>query len=208
MNTNPAVDSYFSDGCGGCKLFQTPQCKVHTWTKELALLRDIILRCGLQEVLKWRHPCYTFGNANVLLLGSFKDYCGLMFIKGSLLRDQHAILVQQTENVTGGRQLRFTTPHDVLHLESVIIEYIHEAIEIEKAGVKVQYKKASEFEIPEELQHAFDENEMFATAFRALTPGRQKGYLLFFAQAKQSKTRVARIQKHWNDILTGKGLHD
>jgi len=206
MNTN--VDLYFIDGCGRCALGGTPQCKVNTWKKELKLLRTIILSCGLNEESKWGTPCYTFQNKNILILAAFKEYCSINFFKGSLLSDAKEILTKPGENSQAGRLLRFTNVKDIIKLESIIKTYIHEAIEIEKAGLKVKFKKATEFAIPEEFQTALNKNPALKSAFYKLTPGRQRGYLLHFSAPKQSKTRDARIEKCTKQILSGKGMND
>jgi uncharacterized protein YdeI (YjbR/CyaY-like superfamily) len=167
-----------------------------------------MLDCGLDEELKWSIPCYTFQENNVVLLSAFQDYCALSFFKGSLLKDEKGILIQQTENVQATRQLRFTNVKEIGELEDVIKAYIFEAIEIEKLGLKVEMKQTADFEIPAELQLVLDENPAFRSAFEALTPGRQRGYLLHFAQPKQSQTRFARIEKCIPKIMVGKGFHD
>lgn len=178
------------------------------WQKEYALLRKIILSTGLTEEFKWGKPCYTHQGNNILLMHGFKDYCALLFHKGALLNDTEKILVQQTENVQAARQIRFTGLQEIKKLEAVIKAYIFEAIEVEKAGLQVKMKETSEFNMPEELQSKFDENPMLKTVFESLTPGRQRGYLLYFSQAKQSKTRLERIEKYIPNILSGKGLND
>ncbi|NTU88295.1 MAG: hypothetical protein HGA54_00070 [Actinobacteria bacterium] len=178
------------------------------WQEEFKKLRMIVLDCGLTEELKWGNPCYLFEGTNVVLIHGFKDYCALLFIKGSLLHDTQGLLVQQTENVQAGRQIRFTNVQEIVEMETILKEYIHEAIEVEKAGLKVDYKKNIEFSIPEELQHKFDEIPDLKTAFEALTPGRQRAYVLYFSQPKQSKTRESRIEKSMQRILEGKGLND
>lgn len=181
---------------------------VDTWQKELTLLRDIILDCGLTEDYKWMHPCYTYNNKNVVLIHGFKEYCAILFPKGVLLKDTEDILVQQTENVQAARQIRFTNSTQIESLKSTLKAYIFEAIEVEKSGVKVKMKKTSDFNMPEELQQQFKENPELKKAFESLTPGRQKGYLLFFSKPKQSATRTSRIIKNTNKILNGKGLND
>ena len=163
--------------------------KAKKWNEEMILLRKICLDCGLTEDYKWMHPCYTFESKNVVLIHNFKEYCALLFHKGVLLKDTDGILIQQTENVQAARQIRFTNSQQITVLESVIKTYIYEAIEVEKAGLEVQLKPTSEFEIPQEFRKALDTNSDLKTAFQTLTPGRQRGYLLFFSQAKQSKTR-------------------
>lgn len=191
---NPKVDFFFN--------------KPGKWQKEYEQLRRIILDCDLMEELKWGVPCYTFQNSNIVLIHGFKTYCALLFHKGVLLNDTEDLLIQQTENVQSARQMRFTQVEEILALESTIKTYIFEAIEVEKAGLKVEFKKTKSFNMPEEFQKALDENPELKTAFEALTPGRQRGYLLYFAQAKQAKTRVARIEKYRLHILSGKGMHD
>lgn len=182
--------------------------KATTWQKEMIVLRSICLDCGLTETYKWMHPCYTFQNSNVVLIHGFKDYCALLIHKGALLNDPHHILIQQTKNVQAARQIRFTNVSEIEHLKITIKEYIFEAIEIEKAGLKVPLKTTSEFDFPKELQIKFDEDPHLKSAFDSLTPGRQRGYLLYFSQAKQSKTRESRIETCIPRILIGKGLQD
>jgi uncharacterized protein YdeI (YjbR/CyaY-like superfamily) len=178
------------------------------WQKEMKELRRISLGSGLTEELKWGKPCYTFQNSNVVIIQGFKEYCTLLFPKGGLLKDANGILIQQTENVQAARQLRFTNVRKIKEMERTIKAYIQEAIGVEKAGLEVKYKKISEFKIPEELKDRFDELPALKTAFGALTPGRQRGYILYFSGAKQSKTREARIEKCMEQILNGKGLDD
>ena len=209
---NQHADTYFTAGCGRCAKGGTPACKVNTWAAELAALRALVLEAGLTEECKWGVPCYTFGNdekrGNVVLIHSFKDYCALLFIKGALLKDAKGILIQQTENVQGGRQLLFTDVREISKLKSTIKAYLQEAIAVEKAGLKVSMKPTSEFAMPAEFQSALDQSAKLKTAFFALTPGRQRAYLLHVAAAKQSKTREARIEKCTPIILSGKGLLD
>ena len=178
------------------------------WQEEYLMLRKIILDCGLKEELKWGVPCYTLSGKNVVLMHGFKEYCALLFHKGALLKDTDGILVQQTENVQAARQIRFTGTEEIEELETVLKAYIFEAIKVEKAGLKVELKKTRDFDSPEELQQVLEENPEFKTAFESLTPGRQRGYILYFAAPKQSKTRVSRIEKYWDQILKGKGLND
>jgi uncharacterized protein YdeI (YjbR/CyaY-like superfamily) len=178
------------------------------WREEFEKLRTIVLDCGLTEEFKWMHPCYTFQNSNVVLIHGFKDYCALLFMKGTLLKDAKGILVQQTENVQAARQIRFTHVREIVKLESVLKAYIREAIEVEKAGLEVIYKKTSEFAMPEEFQKRLLENSALRNAFEALTPGRQRGYLLYFSAPKQSKTRESRIEKCIPLIFDGMGLND
>jgi uncharacterized protein YdeI (YjbR/CyaY-like superfamily) len=205
---NPKVDKYFADGCMQCHLRGTPECKIHDWQEELKTLRRFVLDCGLDEDFKWMHPCYTYKNKNIVLIHLFNEYCALLFPKGSLLKDSANILVQQTKNVQAARQIRFTDVSEIVRLESTIIAYIFEAIELEKEGVKVPYKKTSEFDFPEEFRQKLKESPALKSAFEALTPGRQRGYLLYFSQPKQSKTRESRIEKCTPGILSGKGLND
>lgn len=202
------IDTYLAEGCGRCPLGGTPACKVVGWQAELRALRRLALACGLTEEMKWGVPCYTFGQKNVALIHAFKDYCALLFVNGALLHDEHGILTQQTENVQAARQVRFTSVRQILELEPVLKAYLYEAIEAEKAGLKVAYKKTKDFAVPEEFRQALGSNLALKTAFEALTPGRQRGYLLYFAAPKQAKTRAARIDKCAPQILAGKGLHD
>jgi len=202
------IETYFLEGCGRCSLGGTPACKVHTWAKELELLRNIVLECGLTEEVKWGQPCYTHQNHNVLIISAFKDSCIISFFKGALLNDPHKLLVSQGENVQGGRIIKFTHPNQVLAIEATLKEYIFEAVEIENAGLRIELKKTSDYPVPAELQQKIEENEAFKEAFYALTPGRQRGYILHFAAPKQSKTRESRIEKCLPDIFNGKGMHD
>tara|TARA_R110002124_G_scaffold197442_2_gene364539 strand:- start:494 stop:1075 length:582 start_codon:yes stop_codon:yes gene_type:complete len=178
------------------------------WQKEYQKLRTIILDCGLTEELKWGCPCYTFQSDNIVLIHGFKDYCALLFHKGVLLNDSNKILIQQTENVQSARQIRFTYIDEINQLEKTIRAYIFEAIEVEKAGLEVNMKKTADYEIVEELELAFKNDPDFKTAFNSLTPGRQRGYLLYFSQAKQSKTREERIKKLMPKIFEGKGHNE
>src|SRR5438128_11030876 len=182
--------------------------KAGKWQDELAYLRTIVLDCGLTEVLKWGVPCYTLQQKNVVLIHDFKEYCALLFVKGALLKDPNNILIQQTENVQAARQIRFTNVPEIVEMEPILKAYIYEAIEVEKAGLKVNFKKTSEFKIPEEFQKKLDETPALKKAFAALTPGRQRGYLFYFSQPKQSKTRESRVEKCMQQILNGKGLND
>ncbi|MCU9614914.1 YdeI family protein [Caldibacillus lycopersici] len=182
--------------------------KATKWKAEYETLRKIVLDCDLTEEIKWMHPCYTFENKNIVLIHGFKEYCALLFPKGALLKDPNHILIQQTENSQSARQIRFTNVQEIVELEPAIKGYISEAIEVEKAGLEVEFKKHSDYPVPEELETKFAENPELKTAFEALTPGRQRAYLLYFAQAKQSKTRVTRIEKYTEKILEGKGLND
>jgi uncharacterized protein YdeI (YjbR/CyaY-like superfamily) len=191
---NPKVDWFFEK--------DTP------WQAAFSKLRSIALDCGLDEELKWGHPCYTVNGKNVVLIHGFKDYCALLFHKGVLLKDDAGILVQQTENVQGARQVRFTGLKEIKKLEPVLKAYIHEAIEVERSGKKVPMKKTAEFEMSEEFARALKQMPELKKAFHALTPGRQRGYLLHFSSAKQAKTRMARVEKNVDRILAGKGLED
>jgi uncharacterized protein YdeI (YjbR/CyaY-like superfamily) len=191
---NPLVDNYFN--------------KAQKWQKEMALLRTIVLDCGLTEELKWKNPCYTFQQSNIVIIHGFKEYCGLLFFKGALLQDDNNLLIQQTENVQSGRQIRFTDVTEIIALQPVLKAYIYEAIEVEKAGLKVQTIKLEDINFTEELQIKLDEMPTFKTAFEALTPGRQRAYNLYFSSPKQSKTRTSRIENYLQQILNGKGLHD
>ena len=193
---NPRVDFFFG--------------KSKRWQEELERLRTIALECGLTEKLKWGVPCYTLetGQANIVLIHDFKEYCALLFFKGALLKDSEGILIQQTRNVQAARQVRFTTVQQIVKLKAVLKAYIREAIEVEKAGLKASFKKASEFGTPEEFQDKLDDSPALKKAFEALTPGRQRGYKLYFSAAKQSKTRVARVEKYIKQILKGRGLED
>lgn len=182
--------------------------KAKKWKEEYEKLREIVLDCDLTEEFKWMHPCYTFQKKNIVLIHGFKDYCALLFPKGALLKDADGILVQQTENVQGARQIRFTNVKEIVELEPALKAYIYEAIEVEKAGLEVKLKETKEFTIPEEFQTQLDEMPALKTAFEALTPGRQRAYLLYFSSPKQSKTRVSRVEKYKQHILDGKGLND
>jgi uncharacterized protein YdeI (YjbR/CyaY-like superfamily) len=193
-NMNPKVDFYFD--------------KATTWQKEITQLRTIALDCGLTEELKWGCPCYLFEKKNIVLIHVFKEYCALLFFKGALLKDTDGILIQQTKNVQVARQIRFTNIREVVKLAPILKAYIYQAIEVEKAGVKVKLKKSTEFEIAEEFQKKLDKVRGLKTAFYALTPGRQRAYLLHFSAPKQSKTREARVDKCIPSILNGKGLND
>ncbi len=193
-NRNPLVDAFLEH--------------VEKWREEFESLRRIVLDCELTEELKWGQPCYMFQNNNLIILGGFKEYIALSFFKGALLKDTKAILTRQTENVQAGRQLRFTSVEEIDQMEDIIKAYIYEAIEIEKAGLKVITEKKPELQVPEELQNKFEEDPAFKDAFYALTPGRQKGYLYHFLQPKQSKTRENRIEKYRQQIFDGKGLND
>ena len=192
--TNPKVDVFFS--------------KTKKWQEEFEKLRMIILDCGLTEELKWGVPCYSFEKRNIVLIHGFKEYCAILFFKGALLKDAKSILIRQTENVQAARQIRFTNVREIVKMETVLKAYINEAIKEEKAGLKVEFKKAAEFIIPEEFQIKLDENPSLKAAFEALTPGRQRAYILYFSAPKQSKTRESRVEKCIHRILDGIGLND
>ena len=191
---NPKVDWFFS--------------KDTKWQKEYEKLRMIILDCGLMEELKWGCPCYTFENTNIVLIHGFKEYCALLFFKGALLNDPNGILIQQTENVQSARQIRFTHVREIVKMKTILKAYIYEAIEVEKAGLKVKLKKTSDYKIPEEFQKKLNKTPALKTAFDALTPGRQRAYIFYFSAPKQSKTRESRVEKSIPRILKGKGLED
>ncbi|MBL1215467.1 MAG: hypothetical protein HND52_19025 [Ignavibacteriae bacterium] len=178
------------------------------WQDELTILHEIILDCGLAEDFKWMHPCYTYKGKNIVLIHAFKDYCAILFHKGALLKDSKKILVQQTENVQSARQIRFTKTSEIGDLETTIKDYIKEAIEVEKSGLKVKKRETSDYEMPEELDQKFEENPELEKAFKDLTAGRQRGYLLYFAKPKRTKSRISRIEKNIERILNGKGLND
>ncbi|HMQ78754.1 MAG TPA: YdeI/OmpD-associated family protein [Ignavibacteria bacterium] len=192
--TNPETDWYFK--------------KPRKWKEEINILRNIILSSGLTEELKWGCPCYTLVDKNIVLIHVFKEYCAVLFFKGALLKDQENILIQQTKNVQSGRQMRFISLAEVKELKPVLKAYVIEAITIEKAGLKVEFKKTAEYDMPEEFQIRLDEDAALKKAFYALTPGRQRGYLLYFSSAKQSKTREQRVEKHMKHIIDGKGMDD
>ena len=191
---NPAVNFYFN--------------KAKKWQEEIRELRINLLNCGLTEELKWGVPCYTFQKGNIVLIHVFKEYCALLFFKGALLNDANGILVQQTKNVQAGRQMRFTSVREILEMGAIVKAYTYEAIELEKAGLKVELKKTTQFIIPEEFENKIKEVPALKTAFYALTPGRQRAYLLHFSAPKQSKTRESRIEKCVQQIINGKGLGD
>ena len=182
--------------------------KVKQWKDEFEKLREIVLDCGLTEEFKWRNPCYTFENSNIVLIHGFKEYCALLFFKGALLKDTKGILISQTENTQATRQIRFTNIQEIVDMESTLKSYIQEAVKVEKAGMKVNLKKTTEYTIPEEFKNELKENPALKTAFSKLTPGRQRAYLLYFSAPKQSKTREARVERYVQQILNGKGLND
>lgn len=194
MNTNPKADWFFD--------------KETKWQKEYVQLRMIILDCGLDEEIKWGCPCYTFQDRNIILIHGFKEYCAVLFFKGALLNDANNILIQQTENVQAPRQVRFTNVKEITNLEKILKAYIYEAVEVERAGLQMKLKKTADFKIPEEFQKKLHKNKALKKAFEALTPGRQRGYIFYFSQPKQSKTREARVEKYIPHILEGRGLND
>lgn len=191
---NPKVDFFFNEA--------------KKWQEEFNQLRMIALDCGLAEELKWGHPCYTLQGKNIVLMHGFKEYCALLFFKGALLKDTRNILIQQTENVQAARQVRFTNIKEIIKLEPTLKKYIYEAIEVEKAGLKVTLKRTEEFKMPEEFKSKLEKNKALKTAFEALTPGRQRAYKLYFSAPKQSQTRESRVEKYIPQILKGKGLND
>lgn len=191
---NPDVDAYLG--------------KAKKWQKEFEKLRTIVLDCQLGEELKWGVPCYTFQKRNIVLIHGFKEYCALLFFKGALLKDPKGILITQTENTQATRQIRFTNAQEIVEMEAILKSYIYEAIEVEKSGLKVAFKKTTEFTTPEEFQNKLDEIPALKAAFDALTPGRQRAYILYFSAPKQSKTRESRVEKCTQKILNGKGLDD
>jgi uncharacterized protein YdeI (YjbR/CyaY-like superfamily) len=191
---NPEVNDFFS--------------RIKSWKNELEQLRSIALSCGLQEEYKWKQPCYTFDQKNIFILGGFKEYCAIMFFKGALLQDHASILFTPGENSQSGKQIRFKNVREIIEQEALIKSYIFEAVEVEKAGLKIEYKDVTEYEVPIELTDKFNAEPKFKLAFEALTPGRRKGYLLHFTQTAQSKTRIARIEKYSKRILDGKGITD
>lgn len=178
------------------------------WQKEFETLRTIVLACDLTEELKWGQPCYMFEKKNVVLIHGFKEYCALLFFKGALLKDPRAILIQQTGNVQAARQIRFTSVREIIKLKATLKAYVYEAIKLEKAGLKVTFKKTTDLKIPEEFQIKLDGNPGLKKAFYALTPGRQRAYIFYFSKAKQSRTRESRVEKYIDQILVGKGLDD
>ncbi|HKR60508.1 MAG TPA: DUF1801 domain-containing protein [Pyrinomonadaceae bacterium] len=195
MNSmNPKVDWFFR--------------KAEKWQEEFEKLRTIILDCGLSEELKWGQPCYTFEKRNIVLMHGFKEYCALLFFKGALLQDAKGLLVQQTANVQAARQMRFTSAREIVKLKPVLKAYVHEAVQVEQAGLKVNLKDTKDFSVTEEFQKKLDKTPALKKAFKALTPGRQRAYLLYFSAPKQSKTRESRVEKYVQQILMGKGLND
>lgn len=194
VRTNPKVDEFIR--------------KAKKWRQEFERLREIVLDCQLTEELKWGNPCYTHQGKNIVLIHGFKEYCALLFFKGALLSDPDGVLIRQTKNVQAGRQIRFTGVCEIVDMEDTLKAYVRKAIEVEKSGLSVKLKKTAQFAIPDEFQSRLDGSPALKTAFDALTPGRQRAYLLYFSSAKQSKTRESRIEKNVRKILDGKGLDD
>ncbi|MFT5158064.1 MAG: hypothetical protein ACI83I_002628 [Bacteroidia bacterium] len=205
---NATVDGYLVSGCLRCPLGNTPHCKVHKWTEELKLLRGLVLASELTEEVKWGVPCYTYWGNNVVVISAFNDHCVLSFFKGALLKDEYKLLEKPGENTQSARVIKFTNVEQIHKQESVLKAYINDAIENEKAGLKVEYKSHNELDYCIELQNALDDDPAFKAAFEALTPGRRRGYNLHFSGAKQSATRITRIEKCTSKIFEGKGMHD
>ncbi len=204
---NPLVDAYLADGCGRCELYATPQCKVKTWLPELEQLRAIVLSCGLTEELKWKQPCYTHKGKNILLVTAFNDYSCIAFFKGALLKDTKGLLVFPGPNSQAAKQMRFTDVQDIIKQEPIIKAYIKEAIKLEDAGKQIAFKKEPEA-LPEELTERLKKDARYKRAFEALTPGRQRSYILHISGAKQSATRASRVEKCLPKILAGKGFNE
>ncbi|WP_332737532.1 YdeI/OmpD-associated family protein [Flavihumibacter sp.] len=194
ININPKVDTFLS--------------KAKKWKEEMTLLREIILDCKLEEDFKWMHPCYTHKGSNIVLIHGFKEYCALLFFKGVLMKDEKGILIQQTENVQDRRQIRFKNLAEIQKSSAVLKAYIKEAIKIEESGVKVEFRRTEDFPMPEEFEQLLKKDKMLRAAFDGLTPGRKRGYLLYFSAARQAKTRESRIEKYLPKILAGKGVDD
>ena len=202
-----SVEQYFEEGCGRCALGGTPDCKVHTWAKPMMLLRNLILECGLEEESKWGVPCYSFQGKNIAILSALKEYFALSFFKGALLKDEAKILEKPGENTQAARIIKFSDSEKILQMRTTIKAYLYEAIEVEKAGLKVTFKENPE-PMPEELELALEKDPILKEAFDKLTPGRKRGYILFISAPKQSKTRISRIEKVTPKIFEGKGVHD
>jgi len=202
---NPAIDNYLEEGCGRCKLGGTPDCKVHRWPRELVALRQVVLDCGLTEELKWSIPCYTYEGANVCVVSAFKEYACLSFFKGVLLQDAKQLLDSPGENSQSARIIKIASLEQVEDLKEDLKAYVYEAIEVERLGLKVDFKQKDELEYPEELLEEFKKDPQFQTAFKALTPGRQRGFILNYTQPKQAQTRISRIEKSKPLVFEGKG---
>lgn len=205
---NPKVDLYLENGCGRCKFYSTPNCKVNYWRKELKILREILLNTGLIEELKWGQPVYTYKKSNLVLLTAFKESCAISFFKGTLLKDEERILEKPGENSQTVRYIKFTNSKSISSLKDAIKNYIYEAIEIEKAGIKVNFKTTSDYSVAEEFEQLLLQDSQLKKAFENLTPGRQRGYLLHFSSAKQTNTRLKRIEKCIPSILKGIGFNE
>ncbi len=201
------VDNYLIDGCMRCKYGATPQCKVHTWKEELVMLRHLVLECGLTEEVKWGVPCYTVDGKNIVVVSAFKDYACLSFFKGVLLKDEHNMFSKHGESSQSARIIKFTDPAQVMEKQELLKAYILEAVALEKSGAKVEFKKNLE-PVPAELLQKFEEDPHLEKAFYALTPGRQRGYIIYFSQPKQAQTRISRIEKYTQKIMDGVGIHD
>lgn len=208
MKKNAQIDLYLQEGCGRCPLGGTPECKVHYWPEELKLLRAIVLDCGLTEELKWKVPCYTIDGHNVAIVSALNAHACISFFKGCLLADPQQLLEKPGENCQAARVVRFTSAKDVHKATAALKQLIQQAIEVERSGLKVDFKAKNELVLPDELLKKLEERPALRTAWEKLTPGRQRGYVLFFSAAKQSKTREARIEKYSPSILEGRGMHD
>ncbi|WP_258102534.1 YdeI family protein [Marinoscillum sp. MHG1-6] len=206
--TPTTVEDYLTNGCGRCNLGGTPQCKVHSWSAELKALKSIVINCGLIEEIKWDVPCYTYQGKNICIVSAFKEYASISFFKGALIQDASQLLEKPGENSQSARLIKFTDIKQIIEQESKLKAYLFEAIEIEKAGLTIDFKEKNELVYPEELENKFAENPDIKSAFEALTTGRQRGYILHFSQPKQSSTRESRIEKCIPKILEGKGFHD
>ena len=202
------INIFFANGCGRCNKYNSPLCKIHKWKEELLLLRNIILQGGLVETMKWGMPCYQYNGKNVLMIAPFKENCAITFFKGSLLKNQHELLVKAGEHSEQSRVIRFKTKSKITKIEAEILDLIKEAIELEKGGIKVKPKKISESDFPAEFLKALEATNQLKTAFNNLTPGKQKAYLIYFKSAKQASTRESRIKKHIPRILSGKGINE
>ncbi|MCL9981082.1 MAG: YdeI/OmpD-associated family protein [Bacteroidia bacterium] len=201
-----SIEEYFTEGCGRCKHHKTPQCKIHLWPVELQIMRELCLESGLKEELKWSQPVYSLNGKNVVIIAVFKNYCAMGFFKGVLMSDPHGLLSFAGENSNSSKMFRIEKTDDLLNAVDVLREYLREAIEVEKSGAKIAGKAVEEYDVPQELTEYFESDSDFEKAFKLLTPGRQRAYLMHFNQAKQSKTRLARIEKYRDKIFAGKGF--